>query len=73
MKKYQENYESVRDDLQEAIDGNPNQRDELRKRIGDDRIEPLRWLLQLVKQKDMNKFNKMYKPKVKKSIQKNFN
>ena len=63
-----ENYGSVREDLQDAIDGDKNQRDELRKSIGDDRIKPLRWLLQLVKQKDMNEFKKMYGLKVKRSI-----
>ncbi len=68
----EENYEAVLELLKKAFEGNEKQRDELRKQIGEKNFQPLRWLLQLTKETNQQKFKTMYTRKVKSVIQKDF-
>lgn len=68
----EENYDIIFELLESAIEGDELQRDKLRKEIGKEHFEPFRWLLQLAKESNPQKFNKMYKKKVKTAIQKDF-
>lgn len=70
--KIQEYHEQIIKLVQNAFDGDPNQREELRKSVGLDYFEPIRWLLQLVKEANPTKFEIMYKRNVKSKIQKNY-
>ena len=70
--KIQEYYDQIIKLVQNAFDGDQNQREELRKSVGLDYFEPIRWLLQLVKEANPTKFEIMYKRNVKSKIQKNY-
>jgi len=68
----EENYDKVFELLQNSIESDEKQRDKLREEIGQKHFEPFRWLLQLTKETNPQKFNKMYKRNVKSAIQKDF-
>jgi len=67
-----ENYDKIFELLKNAIEGDEKQRDELRKEIGIKHFEPFRWLLQLTKETNPQKFNRMYNRKVRSVIQQDF-
>ena len=71
-KKIQEYYDQIIKLVQNAFDGDQNQREELRKSVGLDYFKPIRWLLQLVKEANPTKFETMYKRNVKSEIQKDY-
>jgi len=66
INEIEENYDKIFELLENAINGDKKQRDELRKEIVIEHIEPFRWLLQLTKESKPQKFSRMYSRKVKK-------
>jgi len=68
----EENYEKFFDLIQNAINGDSNSRNDFREKLGTGNIKPITWLLQLLRETNNQKFEKMYKSQVKSVIQKNF-
>ena len=68
----EENYEKLFDLVQNVINGDEKQREEFRNSLGSEIIKPFTWILQLVKEPNMQKFEKMYKPNVKSVIKKDY-
>jgi len=68
----EENYEKLFDLIQDSINGDVKQREEFRKSLGSDTIKPFTWVLQLARETNLQKFEKMYKPNVKSVIKKDY-